>query len=45
VASPWGVFLIEIKSRPGKLSGDNYNWTFTTDDGRRTTDDNPIILV
>jgi len=45
VASPWGVFLIEIKSRPGKLSGDNYNWTFTGEDGRRFTDDNPLILA
>ncbi len=45
VASPWGVFLIEIKSRPGKLSGDNYNWTFAGEDGRRVTDDNPLILA
>ncbi len=45
VASPWGVFLIEIKSRPGKLSGDNYNWTFASEDGRRVTDDNPLILA
>ncbi|MEN9841086.1 MAG: system serine/threonine kinase PglW, partial [Verrucomicrobiota bacterium] len=44
VASPWGVFLIEIKSRPGKLSGDNYNWTFEHE-GRRVTDDNPLSLA
>lgn len=45
VASPWGVFLIEIKSWPGKLSGDNYNWTCVTDDGRRFTEDNPVLLA
>lgn len=45
VASPWGVFLIEIKSWPGKLSGDSYNWTCVTEDGRRFTEDNPVLLA
>lgn len=45
VASPWGVFLIEIKSHRGKLSGDNYNWTWSREDGRRFTDDNPVLLA
>ncbi len=45
VASPWGLFLVEIKSRPGKLTGDNSVWTWTTPDGRRCTVDNPLILA
>jgi len=45
VASPWGVFLIEIKSWPGKLTGDNYSWTCVTEDGRRFTEDNPVLLA
>lgn len=27
IASPWGVFLVEIKSRPGRLIGDQGAWT------------------
>ncbi|HTO03564.1 MAG TPA: NERD domain-containing protein, partial [Opitutus sp.] len=45
IASPWGVFLIEIKSWPGKLSGDNYNWTCVTEEGKRITADNPVLLA
>jgi serine/threonine protein kinase len=45
IASPWGVFLIEIKSRPGRISGDNGTWTWVGEDGRRFTDDNPILLT
>ena len=44
VLSPAGLFLVEIKSRPGVLSGDAHSWTWTTD-GRSTTVDNPIILA
>lgn len=42
--SPHGLFLIEIKSRPGILDGDAHTWTWTTD-GRRYSDDNPLILA
>ncbi len=44
VLSPAGLFLVEIKSRPGVLAGDAHSWTWTTD-GRSTTYDNPLILA
>lgn len=44
VLSPAGLFLVEIKSRPGTLTGDAHSWTWTTD-GRSTTVDNPVILA
>jgi serine/threonine protein kinase len=44
VLSPHGLFFIEIKSRPGSLDGDPHTWTWSTD-GRRYTDDNPLILA
>ncbi len=42
VFSPQGFFLIEIKSRPGRLSGDAGTWTFEHE-GRRITFDNPLL--
>lgn len=44
VACPQGVFLIEIKSRPGDLSGDVREWIWDHE-GRRRTDENPVILA
>jgi serine/threonine protein kinase len=44
VLSPAGLFLVEIKSRPGILTGDAHSWTWNTD-GRSTTYDNPLILA
>lgn len=44
VLSPAGLFLVEIKSRPGVLRGDVHSWTWTTD-GRSLTYDNPLILA
>jgi serine/threonine protein kinase len=44
VLSPAGLFLVEIKSRPGVLTGDTHSWTWTTD-GRSCTYDNPLILT
>lgn len=41
VLGPRGLFIIEIKSRPGALSGDPAYWTWT-EAGRRYTDDNPL---
>ena len=41
VLSPIGLFLVEIKSRPGRLDGDSRTWIWTTD-GRRFTADNPV---
>lgn len=44
VLSPAGLFLVEIKSRPGTLTGDVHSWSWTTD-RRSTTVDNPVILA
>lgn len=44
VMTPQGLFLIEIKSRPGRLSGDAGTWNWETD-GRTTTTDNPLFLA
>lgn len=44
VLSPAGLFLVEIKSRPGILIGDTHSWTWKTD-GRSFTYDNPLILA
>jgi serine/threonine protein kinase len=44
VLTPKGFFLVEIKSRPGKVEGDSSTWTWI-DEGRRYTDDNPLILA
>src|SRR6266700_1249817 len=44
VLSPAGLFLVEIKSRPGILTGDTHSWTLKTD-GRSFTYDNPLILA
>ncbi len=44
VLSAAGLFLLEIKSRPGVLRGDVHTWTWTTD-GSTSTHDNPLILT
>ena len=44
VLTPKGFFLVEIKSRPGHVTGDAGTWTWQND-GRRVTDDNPLILA
>ena len=44
VLSPKGLWLIEIKSHPGTLSGDQQTWTFTHE-GRARVIDNPIFLT
>ena len=44
VFTPQGFFLIEIKSRPGRLRGDAGTWTWETDD-KLTTVDNPYQLA
>ncbi|MDQ6798496.1 MAG: protein kinase, partial [Actinomycetota bacterium] len=38
-----GAFLIEIKSTPGRLTGDQQRWTFQKPDGGRTTMENPVL--
>ena len=44
VFTPQGFFLIEIKSRPGRLFGDAGTWTWETD-GKLITTDNPLIAA
>ncbi|MFO7564502.1 MAG: protein kinase [Enhygromyxa sp.] len=40
-----GLFLVEIKSQPGVLSGDVVDWTFTESGGRRRTIECPYATV
>ena len=44
VFSPAGFFLIEIKSRPGRLFGDAGTWQWETE-GRLYTVDNPLFAA
>jgi serine/threonine protein kinase len=44
VLTPAGFFLVEIKSRPGTLSGDVHTWKWRHD-GRDHVDDNPLFLT
>ena len=40
--SPMGFFLVEVKSRPGRVHGDAGTWTWDTD-GRLVTAANPLL--
>jgi hypothetical protein len=40
-----GFWLVEIKSRPGRVEGDVGTWVWTTPEGRRVTADNPVHLA
>jgi len=44
ILTPAALFLMEIKSRPGVLTGDPHTWTWTTD-GKPYSYDNPLILA
>ncbi len=44
VMAPAGMFLVEIKSRPGELRGDAHTWVWNTD-GREFSVDNPRLLT
>lgn len=44
VLSPKGLFLVEIKSWPGVLSGDTNTWTLERE-GRSQTFDSPLLLA
>lgn len=44
VLTPKGLFLVEIKSHPGEISGDAGSWVWTHD-GRRKVFDNPRLLT
>lgn len=43
--TPTGVYLVEIKSFPGRIDGDAGTWTWTAPDGYRRTFDNPLLLA
>jgi serine/threonine protein kinase len=45
VFTPQGFFLIEIKSWPGRVTGDAGTWVVERPDGKRRTYDNPIRLT
>lgn len=45
VFTPQGCFLIEIKSRPGRLRGDVGTWTWETPGKPPATIDNPLFLA
>jgi hypothetical protein len=44
ILTPAGLFVVEIKSRPGVVSGDAHTWLWVTD-GRERACDNPLILA
>ena len=44
VFTPQGFFLVEIKSRPGVLTGDTHTWTWRHD-GHSKVVDNPLFLA
>ena len=45
VVTAMGFFMLEIKSRPGHLSGDSGTWVWKNEDGRFLTEDNPLFLT
>ena len=44
VLTPKGLFLVEIKSHPGEISGDSGGWVWTHN-GQRRVFDNPRLLA
>src|SRR5262245_56305817 len=44
VVSLYKVYLVEIKSRPGRVSGDTSTWSWAHE-GRTSIDDNPLLLA
>ena len=44
VIGPWGAFLIEIKSRPGSVTGRGNSWRWSHE-GRTYSNDNPLLLT
>ncbi|WP_252180113.1 BREX system serine/threonine kinase PglW [Endozoicomonas sp. 4G] len=43
--TPKGLYLVEIKSHPGEISGDSGTWIWHKPDGSRKLFDNPRILT
>lgn len=44
LVSTYRLYLVEIKSRPGRLTGDAGTWHWEHE-GRTSTDDNPLLLA
>jgi len=44
VVSLYKIYLVEIKSRPGRVWGDTSTWTWSHE-GHTSTDDNPLLLA
>ncbi len=44
VVSLYKIYLVEIKSRPGRVRGDSGTWTWSHE-GRESVDDNPLLLT
>src|SRR4051794_29792932 len=45
VLTKQGLWLVEIKSRPGRVEGAAGTWTWTDREGRRLSVDNPALLA
>ncbi|MFO0954692.1 MAG: BREX system serine/threonine kinase PglW [Isosphaeraceae bacterium] len=45
VLTKHGFWLVEIKSRPGRVEGDAGTWTWTDPKGKRVSLDNPVLLA
>lgn len=44
IVGRWGMFLVEIKSRPGQISNNGGSWVWK-EGGKHYTDDNPLPLA
>jgi serine/threonine protein kinase len=44
IVARYCLFLVEIKSRPGEVSGDSHTWTWRADT-RESSYDNPLLLT
>ncbi|MBV8268706.1 MAG: BREX system serine/threonine kinase PglW, partial [Planctomycetaceae bacterium] len=45
VLTKQGFWIVEIKSRPGRVEGDAGTWTWTDKEGKRLSIDNPVLLA
>jgi Nuclease-related domain len=45
VVTKLGLWLVEVKSRPGTVTGDYHTWTWSEPGGRRVTADSPYLLA
>lgn len=45
LCTPKGLHLVEIKSWPGRIEGDDHTWRWTNPEGRVVSRDNPVRLA